>query len=230
MLRRKGALGPLLAHRIGFIPSRPRELLITGPVSSFNVIYMVKIAFDPRTTAYPMPVILVGATVNGRPNFMAVAWFSKVNSNPPMMMISLGKRKYTSEGIMENKCFSVNLPGKDLVTETDYCGVVSGRREDKAKLFKVFYGESGKAPMIRGCPVNYELRLAETVELPGTNLFIGEIIAAYVDEEKRSGQVPDVPLVEPFLLIESPPSYYFRLGPRFADAFEVGKKLRLSNS
>jgi flavin reductase (DIM6/NTAB) family NADH-FMN oxidoreductase RutF len=191
---------------------------------------MVKLGFNPRTTAYPMPVVLVGATVNGKPNFMAVAWFSKVNSNPPMMMVALGKRQYTGEGIVENKCFSVNLPGRDLVTETDYCGIVSGRREDKARLFDVFYGESGKAPMIRGCPVNYELRLAETVELPGTNLFIGEIVAAYVDEKKRSGQVPDMSLVEPFLLVESPPSYYFGLGTQLALAYEVGKKLRLSNS
>jgi flavin reductase (DIM6/NTAB) family NADH-FMN oxidoreductase RutF len=191
---------------------------------------MVKLHFNPRTTAYPMPVVLVGAMVNERPNFMAVAWFSKVNSNPPMMMIALGKRQYTGEGIVKNGCFSVNLPGKELVTETDYCGIVSGRKEDKAKLFEVFYGESGKVPMIQGCPVNYELRLVETVELPGTNLFIGEIVAAYVDEEKRSDQLPDVPLVRPLLLIESPPSSYYGVGVRVAEAFEVGKKLRLSNS
>lgn len=190
---------------------------------------MAKLAFNLRTTAYPMPVALVGAMVNGRPNFMAVAWFSKVNSSPPMMMVAVGKRQYTGEGIVENGCFSVNLPGRDLVTETDYCGIVSGRREDKARLFDVFYGESKAAPMIRGCPVNYELRLAETVELPGTNLFIGEIVAAYVDEEKRSGQVPDMSLVEPFLLVESPPSYYFGLGTQVAHAYEVGKKLKLSN-
>ena len=191
---------------------------------------MVKLHFNPRTTAYPMPVVLVGAMVNKRPNFMAVAWFSKVNSNPPMMMIALGKRQYTGEGIVENGCFSVNLPGKELVTETDYCGMVSGRKEDKARLFEVFYGESGKVPMIQGCPVNYELRLVETVELPGTNLFIGEIVAAYVDEEKRSDQLPDVPHVRPLLLIESPPSSYYGVGVRVAEAFEVGKKLRLSDS
>ena len=44
---------------------------------------MAKVGFNPRTTAYPMPVVLVGATVDGRPNFMAVAWFSNVNSTPP---------------------------------------------------------------------------------------------------------------------------------------------------
>jgi flavin reductase (DIM6/NTAB) family NADH-FMN oxidoreductase RutF len=189
---------------------------------------MVKTSFDLRTTAYPMPVVLVGADVGGKPNFMAVAWFSKVNSDPPMMMVAIGKRQYTGEGIVENGCFSVNLPGGDLVTETDYCGIVSGRAEDKARLFDVFYGDSGAAPMIRQCPVNYELRLAETVELPGSNVFIGEIVGAYVDEERRTGLLPDLSLVEPFMLVQSPPSQYFGLNPRLASAFEVGKKLRQS--
>ena len=191
---------------------------------------MAKIGFNPRTTAYPMPVVLVGAEVGGRPNFMAVAWFSKVNYDPPMMMAAIGKRQYTGEGIVENGWFSVNLPGGDLVAETDYCDTVSGRVEDKARLFEVFYGESGQAPMITGCPVNFELRLAETVELSSTNLFIGEVVAAYMDEDRRSGEVPDLPLVEPLLLVESPPSNYYGLGPHLARAYEVGKKLRLSDS
>ena len=204
-----------------------RELLIICPFSSFN---MVKLGFNLRTTAYPMPVVLVGAVVNGKPNFMAVAWFSKVNSNPPMMMVALGKRQYTGEGIVENGCFSVNIPGEDMVSETDYCGIVSGRVEDKARLFDVFYGKSVRAPMIRGCPINYELRLEDTVEMPGTNLFIGEIVGAYVDEEKRSGEVPDLTLVKPFMLMESPPSYYYGLGRHVADAYEVGKKLKIMNT
>jgi flavin reductase (DIM6/NTAB) family NADH-FMN oxidoreductase RutF len=118
---------------------------------------MTKLSFNPRTTAYPMPVAIVGSLVNGKPNFMAVAWFSKVNSNPPMMMIALGKQKYTAQGIAQNNCFSVNIPGEDMAQETDYCGIVSGRAEDKARLFDVFYGDTVRAPMIRGCPVNYEL-------------------------------------------------------------------------
>jgi len=95
-----------------------------------------------------MPVAIVGATVNDKPNFMTVAWFSKVNINPPMMMIALGKQKYTGEGIKESMAFSINIPGKDLIKETDYCGIKSGRTEDKSRLFKVFYGETGTAPMI----------------------------------------------------------------------------------
>lgn len=186
---------------------------------------MEKVDFNPRTTAYPMPVVIVGATVNDEPNFMTVAWFTKVNSNPPMMLIALGNRQYTGEGIKENKTFSINLPGKDLVTESDYCGIVSGRKEDKARLFDVFYGDTETAPMIKECPVNYELKLAKTIQLPGTNLFIGEIINAYVDQEKTIGHQPDLPAMEPFMLVATPANHYYDMGPQLADAFKVGKTL-----
>ena len=140
--------------------------------------------------------------------------------------VIFSRTRARGEGIMENGSFSINLPGKDLVTETDYCGIVSGRNEDKARLFKIFYSEAENAPMIQGCPINYDLKLAETVELPGTYLFIGEIVGAYVDEDKRKGHMPDVPQAEPFMLVESPPNDYFQLGHWAADAFNVGKKLK----
>ena len=189
---------------------------------------MTKVNFDPSLTVYPMPVCLVGAEVRGRPNFMAVAWFSKVNYSPPMMMVALGKRQYTAEGIKENGAFSVNLPGEGLVAETDYCGTVSGRDEDKSRLFDVFYGELGKAPMIRECPVCFELELVETVELPRTLLFIGRIVAAYADEAQVNDGRVDIPGTRQFTLIESPSSLYLSLGGRVAEAYSVGKSLSKS--
>ena len=189
---------------------------------------MEKIDFNPRTNAYPMPVVMVGANVNGKPNFMTVAWVTKVSSNPPMMLISIGKEQYTGEGIKENDTFSINLPGKDLVNESDYTGMVSGRKEDKARLYDVFYGETKTAPMIKECPINYELKLSKTVELEKVNLFIGEIVKAYVDQDKTQGHQPDVPAIKPFILLESPANRYHELGPELAHAFKVGKALFLN--
>ncbi len=80
--------------------------------------------------------------------------------------------------------------------------------------------------MIQGCPINYDLKLAETVELPGTYLFIGEIGGANVDHGKRQGHIPDLPQAEPFMLMESPPNTYHQLAPPTADAFKIGKKLK----
>jgi flavin reductase (DIM6/NTAB) family NADH-FMN oxidoreductase RutF len=186
---------------------------------------MTKVDINPRTTGYPMPVVIVGATVDSKPNFMAVAWFTKVNSNPPMILIAIGKNQYTGEGIKKNKTFSINLPGKNMVVETDYVGIVSGRKEDKSRPFNVFYRDPKIAPMIKECPLNYELKLVDTVEVPGSNLFIGEIINAYVDQEKIQGNQPDLPAIEPFMLVETPATYYYSLGSQIADAFKVGKKL-----
>jgi flavin reductase (DIM6/NTAB) family NADH-FMN oxidoreductase RutF len=186
---------------------------------------MTKTRLDPHVTTYPMPVCLVGAKVKGKPNFMAVAWFSKVNSEPPMMIVSLAKVQYTAEGIKENGVFSINFPGKGLVAETDFCGLVSGRKADKSHVFNVQYGELKNAPMISECPICFELKLRETIELTDARIFVGEIIAAYIDEAYMIDGKVDVPGTEQFSLIESPTYQYDKLGPHFAKAFDVGKKL-----
>lgn len=185
---------------------------------------MTKIKIDPHVTAYPMPVCIVGAKVKGKPNFMAVAWFSKVNSEPPMMMVSLANVQYTAEGIIENGVFSINFPGKGLVAETDFCGLVSGRNADKSHVFKAQYGELKNAPMISGCPICFELKLRETIELTDARIFVGEVISAYINKEYFTNGKVDISGTEPFLLVESPSYQYLKLGPQFANAFDVGKK------
>ncbi|MGD0804889.1 MAG: flavin reductase family protein [Candidatus Bathyarchaeia archaeon] len=185
---------------------------------------MAKVKIEANTQAYPMPVCLVGANVKGKPTFMTAAWFSKVNVNPPMFMVSLENPRYTAEGIKENKVFSINFPCKSLVEKTDYCGMVSGRKTDKSGVFKVEYGEF-KAPMVGECPVCLELKLKETVELPDSRLFIGEVVTAYADEKYLTNGKLDVPKTEQFSLIESPAAVYMGSGQEFEKAFSVGKKL-----
>lgn len=187
---------------------------------------MNKTRLDPCFTAYPMPVCLVGTKVKGKPNFMAVGWFSKVNVDPPLMMISILKVQYTAEGIKENGVFSINFPGKALVAETDFCGLVSGRNVDKSYVFDVQYGELENAPMIGECPMCFELRLRESMELPDNFIFIGEIVAAYVDENYLTDGKENLLATEPFVLTEGPINQYVyaELGPKFANTFDVGKK------
>ncbi len=77
---------------------------------------------------------------------MAVGWVSRVNFKPPMMAVALGRSHYTNAGIEKNKAFSVNVPGMDLLEKVDYCGIVSGEKADKSKVFDVFYGELSRRP------------------------------------------------------------------------------------
>ena len=73
--------------------------------------------------------------------------------------MSLHEDHYTTKGIVENGTYSVNVPSTRLLSLADYCGLVSGHRVDKSRLFETFYGELGTAPMAAECPVNLECRV-----------------------------------------------------------------------
>jgi len=174
--------------------------------------------------ALPMPVVLVGAQVGGKANFMAAGWCTRANGNPPMVLCAIGKTHHTHEGITETGTFSVNVPSTASVAKTDYCGMVSGAAADKSGIFEVFYGNLRTAPMIRECPVNLECHVVETVPLPTHTLFIGEIVAAYADENVIVGGKPDYAAIDP-LLLTMPDNRYRRLGESVASAWSSGKGL-----
>jgi flavin reductase (DIM6/NTAB) family NADH-FMN oxidoreductase RutF len=186
---------------------------------------MAKINLGPNAFIYPMPVTLVGARVEGKPNFLAVAWVTRVNYKPPLLAVALNKAHYTPGGIRENRTFSVNLPGADLLEVTDYCGLVSGRQVDKSGLFEVFYGELKTAPMIRECPLSLECLLYDVLELPSNDLFIGSIYAAYTEERFLTDGQPDLAKMNP-LALTMPDNRYWTVGAQVGRAWEAGKKLR----
>jgi flavin reductase (DIM6/NTAB) family NADH-FMN oxidoreductase RutF len=175
-----------------------------------------------RNALYPTPVTLIGALVDGRPNYITIAYVGIIDHTH--VSISMGKVHYTNDGIRSSGTFSVNIAPERLVKETDYCGLVSGRKVDKAALFDTFYGELETAPMIEQCPVNMECRLASTVDMPKHDVFIGEVVQVYCDEECASGDNIDFSVVRP-VLFAMYDSSYFRLGERFAQAWSVGKEL-----
>jgi flavin reductase (DIM6/NTAB) family NADH-FMN oxidoreductase RutF len=174
--------------------------------------------------SYPMPCALVGATVGGKPNYLAVAWFSMVNLKPPYIAVALGKVHHTNPGIRENGTFSVNIPSAGMAEVTDYCGIVSGKKFDKGALFQTFYGKLKSAPMITECPYNLECKVIQTVDLSADELFIGEIVAAYSDPRYLTDGKPDLKKINP-LILSMPESAYLTVGERVGKAWEMGTNL-----
>ena len=179
---------------------------------------------DNNVSIYPMPVVLGGAVVGGRANFLAVGWIARVNSRPPMLGMALNKTHYTTGGIREHKEFSVNVPGVNLLEKVDYCGLVSGRDADKSKLFDVFYGKLRGAPLIRECPLSLACNLVEVVSLPSNELFIGEIVEAYADEGCLTAGHLDIGKMQPFTLT-MPDNTYWKIGEKAGKAWDAGRKL-----
>ncbi len=184
-----------------------------------------KISIENNVFVYPMPVTLVGTEVEGKVNFMTVGWISRVNGNPPYICIGIGKNRYTAKGILDNRGFSVNYPSANMVKKTDYCGIVSGRKEDKSKLFEVFYGKFETAPMIKECSLNLECGLVETMELPTHYLFVGEILAAYSEEQYMTEGRLDIEKMKP-LLLTMPDNSYWTVGNYKGVAWKTGLSLK----
>ena len=175
---------------------------------------------------YPTPTVLVSAIVDGKPNFITIAHIGIVNhATPHLISISMGKPHYTNPGIKENKAFGVNIPSEKLVAETDYVGLVSGKKTDKSDLFDTFYGEVANAPLIKQCPVNMACRLYDTYDTPTHDLFIGEIVETYVDESVLTDGKIDLAKVKP-LLFDMSSVKYWSIGDVVAGCWNVGKQLK----
>jgi len=181
---------------------------------------MVKI--ENNVFGFPMPMVVVGVVVDGKVNFMAVAWVSRVNANPPLIAVALGKNHHTNRGIHQNREFSVCVPDAELLKAVDYVGIASGAKVDKSTVFKTFKGALASAPLIEGCPMAMECRLAQVVDMPTNELFIGEIVGAYSDEKVLSLGKLDRDKTHPFLLT-MPDNSYWTLGSRIGHAWKDGK-------
>ena len=184
---------------------------------------MMKEELGAINALYPTPTTLVGAMVSGKPNFITIAHVGIMTHNH----ISLGIRKtrYTNAGIKENKTFSVCLPCESMVSETDCCGIMTGKKTDKAALFDVFYGELKTAPMIQQCSVCMECRLDRIIEFPDHEVFIGEIVQTYADESVLSNKNVDISKLKP-LLFDMSSKKYWSLGSEIAKCWNVGKQLK----
>ena len=182
---------------------------------------MGKRTIDGNLFSLPWTQCLLGTHLKGKVNFMAIAWLTRVNFDPPMMGVCVNRGNSSSEAVLETGQFSVNVPSVDMVEITDYAGLVSGGRVDKSDVFQVFYGELQEAPMISSCPVNVECRLEQTVELPTNNFFIGEMVNVHVGEELLDGEKPDVTKIRPFLLT-MPDNRFWTVGENVGRAWGSG--------
>jgi len=181
---------------------------------------MDKITLGPMPYMSVMPTVLVGADVEGTPNYMTAAWATVACMAPPMVCVALNKMRYTARGIEENRTFSLNVPSVKHVIETDHCGLVSGEKEDKSKVFASFYGMLKTAPLAEECPVNIECRLFGSVDCGSHVLYIGEIIEIHADRGCVTDGRPDTTKTDPIVYAGAT---YWHVGEAAGRAFSIGR-------
>lgn len=187
----------------------------------------MKKSLGPKTLAQPAPVWAVGAyDKDNKPNAMIAAWGGICSSDPASLTVSLRPSRHTYAGIMKHKAFTVSVCPEYLAAESDFLGMVSGKKVDKFAATGLTPTKSDcvNAPYIEEFPLVIECELTGTYEQGIHTLLIGEIKDVKCDEDKLvDGKHPDPEKILP--LIFSPGTRAYHTVSKFVgQGFSIGKK------
>lgn len=130
-------------------------------------------------------VILVSCAYEKRANIITLAWNMPLSHIPPLMAISLTKKRFSYDLIKKSGEFVVNVPSIDLFDEMFYCGTHSGRDVDKFKETDLTAQKANKlktAPLIKECIGHLECRLKDEKDAGDHVIIIGDIIHASAEK------------------------------------------------
>ncbi len=145
-------------------------------------------SLQPCTFLNPVPAVLVsccGKEEGAKPNMLTVAWAGTVNSEPPMVSVSVQKKRYSHDIIRDSGEFVVNLVDAEHCKAMDYCGVRSGRDGDKfaaTGLHPIAAEGLQYAPAIEECPAYLACKVRQVLELGSHDMFIGEVVSVQVQD------------------------------------------------
>lgn len=146
---------------------------------------MSKQSWKPGTLIYPLPAVLVsvGATPEEY-NLLTIAWTGTICTEPPMCYISVRKERHSYDIIRRTGEFAINLTTEDMARATDWCGVRSGRNENKWEAAKLtpMANPHIAAPIIAESPLSICCRVREVKELGSHDMFIADVVGVEADE------------------------------------------------
>lgn len=163
---------------------------------------MRKVIHKPSTGLFPLPSVLVTSQEGEtKPNIITIAWTGVMNSVPPVVYIGVNPVRYSHQLIQDSGEYVINLPSADQAAIVDYCGLVSGRQEDKFAVTGLtpIPAEHVQAPLIAECPVNVECKVRQVLHLESHDVFIADVLAVHYNEDvlDEKGR-PDYQKIKPY--------------------------------
>jgi len=134
----------------------------------------------------PQPVALICTPrPDGNTNLAPVAWWTFLESEPPMMGFSMAKESYTCELVSASGKVTICLPSEAIADEVLKCGSVSGRDTDKAKEYGIeLTGDSDSKYPVHSKLV-YLCHVSQKVTVGDCVFFICAVDEILLDESKR---------------------------------------------
>jgi flavin reductase (DIM6/NTAB) family NADH-FMN oxidoreductase RutF len=136
----------------------------------------------------PGPVVLLTTARKGRPNVMTMSWHMMVEFEPPLVACVVSEANFSFAALRSTREAVIAIPARSLANKVVKIGNCSGRSIDKFKRFGLtaLSAREVRPPMIKECFCNLECRVKDARLVRRYNLFILEVLKAWIDPTKKN--------------------------------------------
>jgi flavin reductase (DIM6/NTAB) family NADH-FMN oxidoreductase RutF len=131
----------------------------------------------------PGPVVMLTTRAKRGPNIMTMSWHMMVEFTPPLIACVVSSRDFSFTALRETGECVVAIPAAELAEKVVKVGNCSGRKTDKFAAFGLTPAPAGSvsAPLVAECFANLECRVVDTRLVNRYNLFVLEVVKAWID-------------------------------------------------
>ena len=136
----------------------------------------------------PGPVVLLTTARRERINVMAMSWHMMVEFEPPMVACIVSNANYSFAALRATKECVIAIPTVDLAPKVVAVGNCSGRDSNKFEKFGLtpIASKHIAAPLVKECFANLECEVVDTILVNKYNLFVLEVVKAWIDPKKQN--------------------------------------------
>ena len=148
----------------------------------------------PLAKAYqllePGPVVLLTTAAGGKANVMTMSWHMMVDFEPPLVACVVSTGDHSFAALRKSKECVIAIPSVEIADLVVKIGNCSGRDVDKFAAFGLASKKAERvaAPLLPQCFANLECRVVETRLVDKYNLFILEVVKAWIDPKRRNAK------------------------------------------
>lgn len=135
----------------------------------------------------PGPVVLLTTARKGRANVMTVSWHMMVEFEPPLVACIVSNANFSFAALRATGECVIAIPARTLAAKVVNVGNVSGRNIDKFTAFGLTPVPAARVapPLIAECFANLECKVSDTRLVAKYNLFILEVLKAWIDPAQK---------------------------------------------
>jgi len=136
----------------------------------------------------PGPVVLLTTAYKDNANIMAMSWHMMVEFEPPLIACIVSNANFTFAALRATKECVIAIPALELASKIVEIGNCSGRDVEKFERFGLSAVKADRvaAPLVTECFANLECRVADTRLVNKYNLFVLEVVKAWIDPAQRN--------------------------------------------